>query len=262
MGMNILSGLGTTQTDVLNRFLSSAFIIEYGIIKDIPADGIVTVEMSVAKREDSVIITNCVYTNLSSSAMTISMKPVVDDKVVVLFPRRFAGNMFSPESNEVIISQCSEGYSITGGIAFPLNQWQKAYHKNFLEFDGGSFDFESAYDKDSKKNLLSVKGGADGSLEAKSNDIEIDLNKDNSFSVKNGKATVTVDKDGNVTIDAQGKLDFKNQGTSLQKVIDGLATELENLVTTGSPATQTTSPATKTSIALWRSSKLNVLLKS
>jgi hypothetical protein len=262
MGMNILGSFGTSQTDVLNRFLSSAFIIEYGIIKDIPADGIVTVEMSVAKREDSVIITNCVYANLSSSAMTISMKPVVDDKVIVLFPRRFAGDMFSPESNGAIISQCGEGYSITGGIAFPLNQWQKAYHKNFLEFDKGSFDFESAYDKDSKKNLLSVKGGADGSLEAKSNDIEIDLNKDNSFSVKNGKATVTVDKDGNVTIDAQGKLDFKNQGTSLQKVIDGLATELENLVTTGSPATQTTSPATKTSIGLWRSSKLNVLLKS
>jgi acetylornithine/succinyldiaminopimelate/putrescine aminotransferase len=96
----------------------------------------------------------------------------------------------------------------------------------------------------------------------KSNSVEIGIDKNNNIEVKNGKATVSIDKDGNVTIDAQGKLDFKNQGTSLQKVIDGLATELENLVTTGSPATQTTSPATKTSIGLWRSSKLNVLLKS
>jgi hypothetical protein len=257
-----LRGVGSSTQDMLNRFLSSSFIVDYGIIKEIPAEGIVTVMMACATSENNVVVTDCVYANIASSALTVSIKPAVDDKVVVLFPRHFDREMFDPDVKGTLLSESCAGYNLMGGIAVPLSQFHPDAHHNSIVFDGGAFDLETAWDKDSKKNLLSVKGGADGSLEVKSNDIEIDLNKDNSFSVKNGKATVTVDKDGNVTIDAQGKLDFKNQGTSLQKVIDGLATELENLVTTGSPATQTTSPATKTSIGLWRSSKLNALLKS
>ena len=49
----------------------------------------------------------------------------------------------------------------------------------------------------------------------------------------------------------------KNGTTDLKQVVDGLATELENLTTVGSPATQATSPASKGTIATWRSSKLN-----
>ena len=88
---------------------------------------------------------------------------------------------------------------------------------------------------------------------------QIAANKDSEITVTNGKATITVDKNGNVTIDAQGKYTVKNGTTDLKQVVDGLATELENLTTVGSPATQAISPASKGTIATWRSSKLNQL---
>ena len=47
--------------------------------------------------------------------------------------------------------------------------------------------------------------------------------------------------------------------TDLKQVVDGLAQEVENLTTVGSPATQATSPASKGKIATWRESKLNQL---
>lgn len=256
-----LRGVGSSTQDVLNRFLSSSFIVDYGIIKEIPSEGIVTVMMSSASSLENVIVTNCVYANIASSALTVSIKPAVDDKVVVLFPRCFDGRMFDPDVKGTLLSESCAGYNLMGGIAVPLSQFHPDAHHNSIVFDGGAFDLETAWDKDSKKNLLSVKGGADGSLEVKSNSVEIGIDKNNNIEVKNGKATVSIDKDGNVTVDATGKLDFKNT-VSLYDVINGLAQELENLTTVGSPATQATSPASKGTIATWRTAKLNTLLKS
>ena len=47
----------------------------------------------------------------------------------------------------------------------------------------------------------------------------------------------------------------------MKQVVDGLAQEVENLTTVGSPATQATSPASKGTIATWRQSKLNQLFQ-
>ena len=88
----------------------------------------------------------------------------------------------------------------------------------------------------------------------------VTVNKDNEITVDNGKAKVTVDKNGNVSIETQGKYSIKNRTTDLKAVIDGLAKELENLTTVGSPATQATSPASKGAITAWRSGKLEQLL--
>lgn len=87
----------------------------------------------------------------------------------------------------------------------------------------------------------------------------VTTDKDNKLTVDNGKATVKIDDSGNVEIDAQGKYKIKNGSTDLKDVIDGLAKELENLTTVGSPATQATSPASKGTIATWRSGKLSQL---
>ena len=89
----------------------------------------------------------------------------------------------------------------------------------------------------------------------------VTVNKDNEITVDNGKAKVMVDKNGNVSIEAQGKYTIKNNATDLKDVIDGLAKELENLTTVGSPATQATSPASKGTITAWRTGKLEQLLK-
>ena len=259
MDKNLLKSLGMSDSDMLHRAIGTTFIVEYGIIKDIPATGIVTVERAVADSADDIIITNCVLASFSSSSVTVNIKPNIDDKVIVLFPRRFAGSMFNPETNEPIITACGNGYTIMGGIAILLNQYQESFHKNFIDVSDGCITLKMAYSEDEDKNLFTFESNADGELTLVSNDVQVTTNKDSEITVTNGKATVTIDKNGNITIDAQGKYTVKNGTTDLKQVVDGLATELENLTTVGSPATQATSPASKGTIATWRSSKLNQL---
>lgn len=259
MDKNLLKSLGMSDSDMLHRAIGTTFIVEYGIIKDIPATGIVTVEMAVADSADDIIITNCVLASFSSSSVTVNIKPNIDDKVIVLFPRRFAGGMFNPETNEPIITACGNGYTIMGGIAILLNQYQESFHKNFIDVSDGCITLKMAYSEDEDKNLYTFESNADGGLTLVSNDVQVTTNKDSEITVTNGKATVTIDKNGNVTIDAQGKYTIKNGTTDMKQVVNGLATELENLTTVGSPATQATSPASKGTIATWRSSKLNQL---
>ena len=276
MNNNLLKSLGISDSDMLHRVIGTTFIVEYGIIKKIPATGIVTVEMAVADSADDIIITNCVLASFASSSVTVNIKPNIDDKVIVLFPRRFAGKMFNPETNEPIITDCGNGYTIMGGIAILLNQYQEAYHKNYIDISDGCITLKMAYSEDDDKNLFTFESNADGELTLVSNNVQITTNKDSEFTlvsnnvqiaankdseitVTNGKAKITVDKNGNVTIDAQGKYTVKNGTTDLKQVVDGLAAELENLTTVGSPATQATSPASKGTIATWRKSKLNQL---
>ena len=276
MNNNLLKSLGISDSDMLHRVIGTTFIVEYGIIKKIPATGIVTVEMAVADSADNIIITNCVLASFASSSVTVNIKPNIDDKVIVLFPRRFAGKMFNPETNEPVITECGNGYTIMGGIAILLNQYQETYHKNYIDISDGCITLKMAYSEDDDKNLFTFESNADGELTLVSNNVQITTNKDSAFTlvsnavqlaankdseitVTNGKAKITVDKNGNVTIDAQGKYTVKNGTTDLKQVVDGLATELENLTTVGSPATQATSPASKGTIATWRQSKLNQL---
>ena len=259
MANNLLKSLGMSDSDMMHRAIGTTFIVEYGIIKKIPATGIVTVEMAVADSADDIIITNCVLASFSSSSVTVNIKPNIDDKVIVLFPRRFAGKMFNPETNEPVITDCGNGYTIMGGIAILLNQYQEAYHKNYIDISDGCITLKMAYSEDDDKNLFTFESNADGELTLVSNNVQITTNKDSEITVTNGKAKITVDKNGNVTIDAQGKYTVKNGTTDLKQVVDGLAQEVENLTTVGSPATQATSPASKGKIATWRKSKLNQL---
>ena len=278
MSVDVLGGLGLSDADATHRRIGATYIVDYGIIKDIPTDGIVTVEMSASKDKQSITITNCILASFASSSFTVKIKPNIDDKVIVLFPKNYSSRMFDKEVNETIISQATEGYCLLGGIAILLNQFQD-FHKNYIDFSDGCADIKLAYSEDDDKNFISLntnkdgeitltvkdkfsqKIDKDGALNITSNNTSIEINKDDEITVNNGKATVTIDKNGNVKIDTSGKYTIKNSSTSLKDVIDGVAKELENLTTVGSPATQATSPASKTTIATWRESKLNLLFE-
>ena len=278
MSVDVLGGLGLSDADATHRRIGATYIVDYGIIKDIPTDGIVTVEMSASKDKQSITITNCILASFASSSFTVKIKPNIDDKVIVLFPKNYSSRMFDKEVNETIISQATEGYCLLGGIAILLNQFQD-FHKNYIDFSDGCADIKLAYSEDDDKNFISLntnkdgeitltvkdkfsqKIDKDGALNITSNNTSIKINKDDEITVNNGKATVTIDKNGNVKIDTSGKYTIKNSSTSLKDVIDGVAKELENLTTVGSPATQATSPASKTTITTWRKSKLNLLFE-
>ena len=278
MSVDVLGGLGLSDADATHRRIGATYIVDYGIIKDIPTDGIVTVEMSASKDKQSITITNCILASFASSSFTVKIKPNIDDKVIVLFPKNYSSRMFDKEVNETIISQATEGYCLLGGIAILLNQFQD-FHKNYIDFSDGCADIKLAYSEDDDKNFISLntnkdgeitltvkdkfsqKIDKDGALNITSNNTSIKINKDDEITVNNGKATVTIDKNGNVKIDTSGKYTIKNSSTNLKDVIDGVAKELENLTTVGSPATQATSPASKTTITTWRESKLNLLFE-
>ena len=278
MSVDVLGGLGLSDADATHRRIGATYIIDYGIIKDIPTDGIVTVEMSASKDKQSITITNCILASFASSSFTVKIKPNIDDKVIVLFPKNYSSRMFDKEVNETIISQATEGYCLLGGIAILLNQFQD-FHKNYIDFSDGCADIKLAYSEDDDKNFISLntnkdgeitltvkdkfsqKIDKDGALNITSNNTSIKINKDNEITVNNGKATVTIDKNGNVKIDTSGKYTIKNSSTNLKDVIDGVAKELENLTTKGSPAMQATSPESKATITTWRESKLNLLFE-
>ena len=278
MSVDVLGGLGLSDADATHRRIGATYIVDYGIIKDIPTDGIVTVEMSASKDKQSITITNCILASFASSSFTVKIKPNIDDKVIVLFPKNYSSRMFDKEVNETIISQATEGYCLLGGIAILLNQFQD-FHKNYIDFSDGCADIKLAYSEDDDKNFISLntnkdgeitltvkdkfsqKIDKDGALNITSNNTSIKINKDDEITVNNGKATVTIDKNGNVKIDTSGKYTIKNSSTSLKDVIDGVAKELENLTTKGSPAMQATSPESKTTITTWRKSKLNLLFE-
>lgn len=278
MSVDVLGGLGLSDADATHRRIGATYIVDYGIIKDIPTDGIVTVEMSASKDKQSITITNCILASFASSSFTVKIKPNIDDKVIVLFPKNYSSRMFDKEVNETIISQATEGYCLLGGIAILLNQFQD-FHKNYIDFSDGCADIKLAYSEDDDKNFISLntnkdgeitltvkdkfsqKIDKDGALNITSNNTSIKINKDDEITVNNGKATVTIDKNGNVKIDTSGKYTIKNSSTSLKDVIDGVAKELENLTTKGSPAMQATSPESKATIATWRESKLNLLFE-
>lgn len=278
MSVDVLGGLGLSDADATHRRIGATYIVDYGIIKDIPTDGIVTVEMSASKDKQSITITNCILASFASSSFTVKIKPNIDDKVIVLFPKNYSSRMFDKEVNETIISQATEGYCLLGGIAILLNQFQD-FHKNYIDFSDGCADIKLAYSEDDDKNFISLntnkdgeitltvkdkfsqKIDKDGALNITSNNTSIEINKDDEITVNNGKATVTIDKNGNVKIDTSGKYTIKNSSTNLKDVIDGVAKELENLTTKGSPAMQATSPESKATIATWRESKLNLLFE-
>lgn len=262
MANNILETLGQSEADTLHRVINNTFIVEMGIVKDIPSDGIVTVEMSVANDAENIIITNCVLANFSSSSVTVNIKPNVDDKVLVLFPRKFAGGMFNPETNEPIISEAVTGYCMTGGIAILMNQYQEAFHKNFIDVSDGKLTMKLAYSEDDEKNLLVLETNElgeitlqtndnftetinkDGELDIKCNDTNINVNKSNEIAITTGKAKVNIDSSGNITIDAMGgKLSLKNNKASLFNILDGMLQILNSsLATAGSPASHTVVP--------------------
>ena len=165
------------------------------------------------------------------------------------------------DKNKVIASINSDGeFAYSSNENFNLNvnkDGELAYSSNDNFNLNVNKDGELAY---SSNDNFSLNVSKDGSFELASNNVQITTNSNDEVSITNGKATVKIDSSGNVTVETSGKYKFKNNTTDLKSVIDGLAKEVENLITVGSPATQSTSPATKALITTWRQSKLNLLL--
>lgn len=260
--MGLLEALSLSDADVFRRVLRSNYIVEFGIIKEVLDDERVTVTTSATK--DEIVILDCILANVASSSVAVKVKPNINDKVIVFFPKSFSNRMFSVEQTEPVISQGVSGYCVNGGIAVLLNQFNEESYKNIINVEDGKIEIKLAYDNDSETNNFNLTVDEKGSVNlsvGKDSKVSISVTSEGEITLDNGKASVSIDSSGNVNIETSGKYKFKNNSTDLKSVIDGLASELENLTTVGSPSAQATSPASKGTIATWRTTKLNSLLE-
>ena len=276
---SILNGASSANfMTAVQTMISRSCIVDFGVIQKADKNGIVEVAVSVADSSEDIKYITCVLANTASSSVTVNIKPNVGDKVIVLYPRRFDSKMFSTDNKDVIVNKNARGYNLFSGIALLCNQYKVNSHKNLITLEDGTVTIQLVYNEDDDKNKViasinsdgelvyssnenfNLNVNKDGSFELASNNVQITTNSNDEVSITNGKATVKIDSSGNVTVETSGKYKFKNNTTDLKSVIDGLAKEVEDLITVGSPATQSTSPATKALITTWRQSKLNLLL--
>lgn len=233
---------GLNFNSVVEAIIKHSCIIDYGIIQNIVADGVVDVSVAVSRTEQDMLCMTCVLANIAGAGFTLNVKPSVGDRVLVVYPRIYDDKMFTvpdsdTEKKKLIVNFNAKGYNLMSGIAILINQYKKASHKNVVTVDNGN-------------------------ISAKLNKVEITTDSDGAITVDNGKATVNIDKDGNVTVNAQGKYTIKNSSTDLLTVISDLNTILKNLKTEGTQSAQTISSVTVGLLNNWENSELKSLLNT
>lgn len=224
---------------VIEAIIKRSCIIDYGIVQKVVAEGVVDVSVAVAKTEQDIVCMTCVLANIASSSLTVNVVPHVGDRVLVVYPRMYDDKMFAVPDGDTkqntIVNPVAKGYNLMSGIAILMNQYKKASHENVITVE-------------------------DGKINAKLNKVEITTTADGDIMLKNPKATVSIDKNGNVSINAKGKYTFKNDTTDLLSVISNLNSILKTLSTTGSETAQSVSTTTVGQLTNWETRELKALL--
>ena len=231
--------LSTSESATIKNIIGRTIIVEWGTVKEILGDGsVVEVLLSVTDRPENATIVTCTLISPCAKNLAVNITPSVGDKVLVLSPRFFDQDMFDvTENTEVIVQNNSAGYNKMTCLAILYNQFREDTHKNFIDF-------------------------TDGHISAKLDKVEVSTTANGDINIKNPKATVDIDKDGNVKVNAQGKYTLKNATKDLLSVISSLNGILKQLETTGSSSAQTISPDTIALLENWENTDLKALLSS
>lgn len=195
---------------VVEAIIKRSCIIDFGIVQEVRAEGIVDVSVAVSDTEQNMFCMTCVLANIASSSLTVAVKPNVGDRVLVVYPRIYDDDMFTVTDNEddnkkIKISPSAKGYSLCGGIAILLNQYKTAGHKNLIKIEDGKIDIKLAYDKDDDKNYLTFSSDKDGAIAFGNDKCDVKIDEDGYFSYK------TKGQGDNKTT-----LEFKSTGMTLQ----------------------------------------------
>lgn len=213
----------TSIFNVIKTFFNNTFIIDYGIIKDIPADGVVRVAVSVATSRSDIQVVDCVLATFASGNFAVKVKPEINDKVIVLYPKRYLAEMFSEKNNDFLICEYGDGYNMFAGIAFLANQFRPEKYKDYLEFDNDALTFRTNYveKKDSEGNVtdsandtvvtvtntdgIKIQMGYDFENSAYRNELLIGKNDTLLYTKSNGGSlSVALSEDGATVTDGNG----------------------------------------------------------
>lgn len=217
--MNSLDFITQSQTATLSNALEAVIdrecIIDFGIIKKVLAKGVVQVLISSATDREDIRVINCELLSPSASSIMIDIVPQVDDKVLVISPRRYSPDMFQKEKNEVIIDENSKGYSPFKAMAILCNQYRTEDYKNVLTLDSGNITYTSS---DEDGNVL--------------NNLSLSINGTISVSTKSDKdtpvVTFTANSNGVSLKDAkENEINTSDKKIEL-KVKDGCTAVLDN----------------------------------
>ena len=198
---------GVGLSSAIEAMIKRSCIIDYGIIQNVVADGVVDVSVAVSKTQQDMIIMTCVLANIASANFTLKIVPKKGDRVLVIYPRIFNDTMFKVEGDEtkdtkIIIDKDAKGYNLASGIAVLLNQYKSSGHKNVLTIDeGGTFTFVNA------KATVSLNSDGYISYEQTEN------GNNTKFSFSDG-GFLMQDKEGN-------KIESKKEGTDNYVILNG-----------------------------------------
>lgn len=222
---------GLDFNTVVGDIIKHSCIVDFGIIQNVVADGVVDVSLAVSKTPQDIMCMTCVLANIASSSVTFHIKPNVGDRVLVVYPRLFDDKMFAvpsgSQATEVIVNPEAKGYNLTSGIAILINQYKQDTHENVITID-------------------------EGKVSSKLNKVEVTTTADGDITVDNGKATINIDKDGNVSVNAQGKYTIKNSSTDLTTVISKLVDEIEGLAIVCPNGAGSINPSSVAKLELWK----------
>lgn len=173
--------------DAIRSIINDTFICDFGVVKGV-YNGVVDVEIAVARDAGDVRVLTCVLANVSSSSFCLDVIPQEDDKVLVFYPSRYDDAMFDTANKGVIFNEEANGYSAVCGIAILMNQ-AKTEYKNTVKFDNGKITVNLAYDKDSNKNNLVFSSDEDGNISLQSGNFKVTTD-DGAFKITDGKNVI------------------------------------------------------------------------
>ena len=116
----------------IRKMVAETPIVEFGIVKQVIAKGVVLVQLSVARDEKAVTLITCPLMSVACGNVTIDIEPKENDKVLVLFPRVFDTDMFDLDNKDTLINPNASGYNLLSGVAILMTQYKKNKHKNTL----------------------------------------------------------------------------------------------------------------------------------
>lgn len=167
----LLQYTSNINTAVSNMIKKTA-IIDYGVILEVISEGVVRVGLSVANSAGGVQMITCTLLSFCSDSFAIKVKPEVNDKVLVFYPRLFNADMFDKDRKEVIIDSEANGYNSLCGLAILYNQYRADY-KNVITLNNGGLTI------DNTEALIEVKNDGNVSINAKGGKISLKNNSEN-----------------------------------------------------------------------------------
>lgn len=150
---------GLNFNTMIEAIIKHSCIVDFGIVEDVVADGIVNVAVAVSRTPQDMQCMTCVLANIASTSMTLKIVPHVGDRVLVLYPRIYNDKMFDVKADEekdtkLIIDMDAKGYNLMSGIAILINQYKEAGHKNLITIDEDGY---FSYINSDNKTKIEVK---------------------------------------------------------------------------------------------------------